>query len=211
VTSRRRRQPTPTGQPEQPAGSRRSGRHPQAQLAVVRLTDPAVEDLHALLRLDPQIVRWALKKMLLLERDPEAGEILHGELIGFRKLVVGDRDWRIVWRVSHDDSGAVIVDVAEAWAVGARSAAAVYAEMRARVAQLAADQPATVALAETIDRLGRIASDITPTPEPAAPVSLPDWLVDRLHHQVGLTPDHISSLSLEQAVDAWTAWSATPR
>jgi mRNA interferase RelE/StbE len=65
---------------------------------VVRLTEPAFEDLQTLLRLDPQIVRWALKKMLLLERDPEAGQALHGVLIGWRKLVVGDRDRRVDWR-----------------------------------------------------------------------------------------------------------------
>lgn len=43
---------------------------------VVRLIEPAVEDLRVLLEKDPQIVRWALEKMLLLERDPEAGEAL---------------------------------------------------------------------------------------------------------------------------------------
>ncbi len=67
--------------------------------AYVRLTEPAVEDLARLVRLDPQVARQALKKMILLERDPEAGEPLLGALIGFRKLIVGDRHWRIVWRV----------------------------------------------------------------------------------------------------------------
>jgi mRNA interferase RelE/StbE len=95
---------------------------------VVRLIDPAVDDLRALLRLDPQIVRWALKKLLLLERNPEAGKELHGSLIGWRKLTVSDRDWRIVWRVASDDTGTVIVDVAEVWAVGARADREVYEE-----------------------------------------------------------------------------------
>lgn len=63
--------------------------------ALVRLTEPAVDDLRELYRKDPQIVRWCFKKMLLLESSPEAGEPLVGGLIGFRKLVVGDRDWRI--------------------------------------------------------------------------------------------------------------------
>lgn len=34
---------------------------------------------------DPQVVRWALKKCLLLEKNPEAGEQLRGALIGYRK------------------------------------------------------------------------------------------------------------------------------
>jgi mRNA interferase RelE/StbE len=82
----------------------------------VRLTEPAIDDLHALARKDPQIVRWCLKKMLLLERDPMAGEPLLGGLIGFRRLVVSDRHWRIVWRVVEDDASGTLVDIAEVWA-----------------------------------------------------------------------------------------------
>lgn len=201
----------PAPKPRSSSSARRSGRHPDAERVVVRLTDAAFDDLRALLRLDPQIVRWALKKMLLLERDPEAGEILHGELVGFRKLVVGNRDWRVVWRVTHDNTGAAIVDIAEVWAVGARSDAAVYAEMQERVARLAQDQPATLALTEVIERLGRVSAGIRSAAEPAAAATaatLPDWLIERLQHQVGMAPRQIATLTLEQAVDAWTTWSA---
>ena len=38
--------------------------------AYVRLTEAAFHDLRTLNRHDPQIVRWAFKKMLLLERTP---------------------------------------------------------------------------------------------------------------------------------------------
>lgn len=69
---------------------------PQDRLCIVRLTEDAVSDLHRLHKKDPQIVRSVFKKMLLLEKSPEAGEPLLGALVGFRKLVVGDRDWRIV-------------------------------------------------------------------------------------------------------------------
>ena len=89
---------------------------PDAPRAVVRLTEDAIADLHRLHRKDPQIVRWAFKKMLLLERSVDAGEPLLGDLIGFRKLVVGDRDWRIVWRTTTDTVGATVIDVAEVWA-----------------------------------------------------------------------------------------------
>ena len=133
----------------------RSGRHPDADHVVVRLIEPAFADLRALLRLDPQIVRWAVKKMLLLERNPEAGAQLHGTLIGWRKLTVSNRDWRIIWRVTSDKSGTVIVDVAEVWALGARAEGEVYEEMRSRVAKLP-PAPKTVALAEVIERLGKV-------------------------------------------------------
>lgn len=162
------------------------------------------------MRLDPQIVRWALKKMLLLERDPEAGEPLHGALIGWRKLVVGDRDWRIVWRVAHDDAGAIVVDVAEVWAAGARSESAVYAEMTLRVSSLP-PSPATLALGDVVTRLGKVAEGLTGRPEPGAEPELPSWLVERLTRQAGLSADAVRRMNLEQAVDAWTAWSSRPR
>lgn len=185
---------------------RRSGRHPDAVRVVVRLTGPAFGDLETLARHDPQGLRWALKKMLLLERDPEAGEPLRGALIGWRKIVVGDRDRRIVWRVTHDEAGTVVVDVAEVWAVGARADALVYAEMRERVASLP-DSPATVALADAVVRLGRAAAGLRPATEPATAEALPGWLVERLTRQAGLPAAAVEAMTLEDAVDAWATWT----
>ena len=188
---------------------RRSGRHPAARTVVVRLTEPAFEDLRALLRLDPQLVRQALKKMLLLERDPEAGEPLHGSLVNYRKLVLGDRDRRIIWRVTHDDSGTVVVDVAEVWAVGARGDDEVYDEMRSRV-RMMTDSPATLALAAVVERLGRAAASIEATPEPQKE-PVPDWLAARLEQQAGLTSEQVQAMTPEEALDAWTAWASRQR
>jgi mRNA interferase RelE/StbE len=190
--------------------ARRSGRHSDADRVVVRLIEPAFEDLRALLRLDPQIVRWAVKKMLLLERDPEAGVELHGMLIGWRKLTVSNRDWRIIWRVTSDEYGTVVVDVAEVWAVGARADSEVYEEMRSRVATLP-PQPRTVALTEVIERLGKATAGLSATPEPPGVEPVPDWLAKRLTHQVGLAADTVASMSLEEAVDAWTNWTSRQR
>ncbi|CAB4998879.1 MAG: hypothetical protein F2881_02575 [Actinobacteria bacterium] len=52
--------------------------------AYVRLTEAAFHDLRTLNRHDPQIVRWAFKKMLLLERDPLAQQVL-----GLMRAAVG--------------------------------------------------------------------------------------------------------------------------
>jgi len=117
----------------------------------VWLTDAAIEDLH---RLDGAPLVWALKKMLLLETDPYAGEPLVGRLVGYRKLVVGNRDWRLVWRVITDERGAVIIDVAEVWAVGARTDAAVYEEMVTRVDELP-DGRVRRSLADVVEQLGK--------------------------------------------------------
>lgn len=59
--------------------------------------------------------------MLLLERSTEAGEPLLGTLLGCRKLVVGDRDYRIVWRETVDDAHQPVLDIAEVWAAGVRA------------------------------------------------------------------------------------------
>ena len=163
-----------------------------------------------LLLADPQIVRWALKKMIHLEKNPEAGEPLHGALIGWRKLVVGDRDWRVVWRVTHDEQGAIVVDVAEVWAIGARSDASVYAEMTERARSLPSG-PSTLALAEVIERLGRTGSGLSARDEPSSTSELPGWLVDRLVEQAGLPAESVVELTLEQAFDAWTGWANRDR
>ncbi len=182
---------------------------PAALRAHVRLTEPAVADLQALLRKDPQVVRWALKKMLLLERDPEAGEPLLGQLVGWRKLTVGDRDWRVVWRVSSDATGAVTITVSEVWAVGARSDAEVYAEMNERVATLGAD-PTTQALSSVIDMLGRHAkrSDIRATAEPD-PDPVPGWLQQRLVRTAGVPAEHVQAMTGADAMERWERFMQT--
>lgn len=179
------------------------------QRAYVRLTGPAVNDLHALVKKDPQIVRWALKKMLLLERDPHAGEPLLGQLVGWRKLTVGDRDWRVIWRVSSDEAGTITVTISEVWAVGARSDAEVYAEMTERVASLGST-PATQALSSVIDMLGRHAQrpDIQATAEPTHD-PIPDWLQERLVRTAGISVADVQTMSGAEAMSRWEQFLQT--
>ena len=187
----------------------RSGRHPEARRVLVRFTDPAFEDLQLMTRKgDPQVVRAALKKCLMLERDPEAGEPLKGGLIGYRKLVVGDRDWRVIWRETHDDTGATIVDVAEVWAVGARSDADVYDEMAQRVKVLGRE-PHTMPLAEAIDALGKLAHGLGAQPEPDD--ELPAWLVGVLTNVVGMPAAEVRHLSLTEAQSIWDSYKGRTR
>lgn len=191
----------------------------------MRFTDAALADLTGMVRKgDPQVVRWALKKCLMLERNPEAGEELRGALIGYRKLTVGDRDWRVVWRVTHDAEGHPIVDVAEVWAMGARSDSEVYDEMNNRVAALSAT-PATLPLAEVIKRLGRVAAGLAgknaePVKDAAAASAapgaltseqLPDWLAQALVKVVGLTPADVAQMSEAEANRRWQEHISAPR
>lgn len=193
------------------APAHRSGRHHEAERTVVRLTDAALGDLENMLkRGDPQVVRWALKKCILLERDPEAGEDLRGSLRGYRKLTVGNRDWRVVWRVTHDASGQIIVDVAEVWAVGARSDSEVYQEMKSRVDSFS-DSPHTVSLAEAIDRLGKVAEGLDAVPEPDDGEAVPEWLVHVLTNVVRMPREKVDQLSPAQAQEVWDAYTNSPR
>jgi len=172
-------------------------------LAYVRLTEPAVSDLHALLAKDPQILRAALRKMLLLERSPEAGEPLLGALIGWRKLVVGDRHWRIVWRVSKDSNGNVVLTICEVWAVGARSDDEVYREMLSRI-DAAGRNPTTVALAEVARILAaRLGTGLVEAAAEPIHDPVPPWLRHRLIHSAGLAGDAVDALTGAEAMDRW--------
>ena len=165
-------------------------------MGCVRFTDAAIEDLEALQRKDPQRVRQVLKKCLLLERDPEAGQPLLGELIGYRKLVVGNRDWRPVWRVTEDGD----IEIAEVWRVGARSDDEIYNEMTARVAALP-PTPMTKALFETVEVFAPqhgIEAQAEPQRDP-----VPKWLRERLVHTAGLSAKTVDELTGAEAADRW--------
>jgi mRNA interferase RelE/StbE len=94
--------------------------------------------------------------------------------------------------------------------MGARADGEVYAEATARV-RAAADQHTELrALADVVERLGQLAGDVV---VPAAPAreAIPDWLADRLIHTVGLRPQDVAALTLEEAVDRWSEFKSKPR
>ena len=82
----------------------------------VVLTDEALGDLR---NLDGSARGLVVKALGKLRDSPELrgaplGSRATGNLTGFRKLVVGDRQYRIVYRVEDDGSICVV------WVVGAR-------------------------------------------------------------------------------------------
>lgn len=86
-------------------------------MARVQLTEEAREDFQDLDGTAQRVVAKALKK---LETDPELrgqplGNRSTGDLTTFRKLVVGNRDYRIVYRVESDGTVVVI------WVIGKRA------------------------------------------------------------------------------------------
>ncbi len=199
--------PSKSSQRDEPP-SRRTGRHPSAHHTELRFTDAAIDDLVALQKKNRPALEWAMKKFLLIERNPEAGVPLGGGLHGYRKLTVGDRDWRIVWRVTFDDTGQLIVDIGEIWAVGARKDSEVYTEMRRRVTALP-EGPQTKTFEEV---LALLEASLTKKrrPAPSRPTTgdtlAPTWLVNDLVNFAGYARNEVEALTERQAMSAWVAY-----
>jgi len=175
-------------------------------MAYIRLTDLAIEDLKAILKLDRSVLEMVLTKMLILELNPLAGEPLLGELMNWRKLTVGDRHWRIIWIPKRNTLGEQVVEIAQVWAVGARSDAQIYEEMKQRI-ESAPSSPRTTSLSEVLEHFAGKVGDVVATPEPADQPA-PAWLLDRLEYTVGLTREQIRGLSVEQAMELWDEYTS---
>jgi mRNA interferase RelE/StbE len=98
-------------------------------MAQVLLTDDAKEDLRDLDRVAQVLVLKGLKK---LQTDPEKrghplGSKNGTSLVGFRKLTVGDRDYRIIYRVEENG------DVCVVHVIGKRADNEVYEIAKARL------------------------------------------------------------------------------
>jgi mRNA interferase RelE/StbE len=123
-------------------------------MPVVRFIDAAIDDLRALNKKDPQILGQIFKKLALLEISADAGQPLAGPLSGYRKLTVGNRTWRIIWRLFKESNGQMVIEIAEVWAIGARSDDEIYKEMKRRLSK-AKRSPATKSLEQVIEILDR--------------------------------------------------------
>lgn len=100
-------------------------------MATVRLLPEAADDVRALDGGARALVLKALKKLeqSAEQRGSALGSKANGQsdLTGFRKLVVGDRAYRIVFQLQSDGSVVVV------WVVGARADDEVYRIARARI------------------------------------------------------------------------------
>jgi len=123
-------------------------------MPIVRFIDAAIDDLRALNKKDPQILGQIFKKLVLLEISSDAGQPLSGPLSGYRKLTVGNRTWRIIWRLLKESNGQMVIEIAEVWAIGARSDDEIYKEMKRRLSK-SKPSPATKSLEQVIEILDR--------------------------------------------------------
>lgn len=92
-----------------------------------------------------------LKKLIRLEMvGKDAGLPLGRGLAGWRKIVVGDRTWRIIFTTDPDES------VATVWVIGDRNDDACYEEAQRRVQAMAKNRPEAVSLAAAMFQLSEM-------------------------------------------------------
>lgn len=107
-------------------------------LVRVELIDDAVADLaqHA----ESGKLKAFFKKLLEIEANgSQAGEPLGRDLAGWRKITVGNRDWRIVFQVDKEET------VATVCVIGNREDGACYAEAKRRADRVSDEDAASLA------------------------------------------------------------------
>ncbi|MFT4035089.1 MAG: hypothetical protein QM679_05905 [Patulibacter sp.] len=102
----------------------------------VELIDEAVDDLRKYAKTG-RLKDFLTKLVRIEEQGDQAGEPLSGGLHGYRKMVVGDRDWRIVFRVV-DGVATVVV-------IGDRADSECYTEAAQRLERLATESATSLA------------------------------------------------------------------
>ena len=173
----------------------------------IRFIAPAVEDLQRLSKKNKDLLRQVFIKILLIERNPMAGEPLLGNFIGWRKLTVGNRHWRIIWRICHDESGAMIIEIAEIWAIGARADSKIYKELRERLETLPTNLK-VISLREVLAYLGH---GQIPAKELLASEPVPKWLAQRLLKNLQISQAEIDLLDGESAMSMWENYLSQPK
>jgi mRNA interferase RelE/StbE len=112
----------------------------------VELTAEASEDLDAVSKSGR--LNLFLSKLLQLEQQgAAAGQPLRRDLMHFRKIVVGDRNWRIIFTVDPQET------VATVWVIGDRADDACYCEAIRRLERLGDRQVETSSLARAMHGL----------------------------------------------------------
>lgn len=109
----------------------------------VELTEDAANDLEELAK--SGLLKLFLSKLVKLEEDgPDIARPLGRDLTNWKKIVVGDRQWRIVFITDPKET------VATVWVMGDRSDEECYAEALSRIAIAKNQTPQTQSLAAVL-------------------------------------------------------------
>ena len=166
----------------------------------IRFTAPAIEDLVRLKKRHHTVLTLVFKKLQYLSANPGAGLRLSGDLSEFKKVTVGNRAWRIVYKERLSADG-LILEIAEIWGIGARSESAIYEEVRQRIKEIPAG-PLTVSLYDVLLMLQEPKFSLaTPATSPREPV--PAALRSRLMTEMGLSDSSLIGMSATEALELW--------
>ncbi len=114
----------------------------------VELIDDAVDDLARYA--ETGTLPLFLKKLIHLEEaGRDAGLPLGRGLAGWKKIVVGNRDWRIIFTVDPDETTATI------WVIGDRTDAECYEMAHRRVAAIGRSRPQASSLAAVMFQISQ--------------------------------------------------------
>jgi len=112
----------------------------------VELVEEAVGDLGRYAA-SGNLERFLAKLVRLEDTGKDAGLPLGAGLTTWRKIVVGDRNWRIIFQMNPEETVATI------WVIGDRDDAASYQEAAERVRAMGAGKPEAESLSAVMFRL----------------------------------------------------------
>lgn len=115
----------------------------------VELIDDAIEDLERVARTG-SISLFLAKLVYLEEHGKAAGLPLGRELTNWHKIVVGNRNWRIIFTTDPEET------VATVWVIGDRADSECYDVARKRVAALGKTNPEAKSLASAMLRVSKL-------------------------------------------------------
>jgi mRNA interferase RelE/StbE len=159
----------------------------------------AIRDIEKFHKKDPQISRLVTKKIIYIAKNPLAGKRLHGDLLNFRKITVGDNHWRIVWRVYESEKR---IEYSVIWGVGARANEEIYKIIRKRIAELG-DNPETVKLRDALELMNP--KTIKERFKHSREDSIAD-LQGKLVEVAGIPSELVSKLDVELAKALWRTY-----
>lgn len=161
------------------------------------------EDLRLIGRQDIPAI---FKKLRILSTNVKAGYPLGGELTGFRKLIIGAKTYRVVYRVADKH-----VEICEIWAIGHRRNDSIYRRAVDRVRTAAITRPELLDVAKLmelvtdldgVDLIGASRVEADPVPE---------WLYAKLIHIVGMPTHEVAAMTGAEAFERWNEWICRER
>lgn len=152
----------------------------------ITLIKYAVEDFRTYASKNRALRLAIFKKLLFLEASPmQAGRPLTGPLSEMRKISVGDRIWRIVWKAINKNESQV-------WGIGKRDHSDIYREVERRIKILGAN-PETATIAEMLSALQLRVQPVLLRDD------IPQHILDALYHEMKLSIETIETLNVEEA------------